>query len=128
MGTPITVKLDQVTFEAELNDSASARALLAHLPLELAMARWGDEYYGDGGLQVERAHDAREAMHVGELAIWPQGHALCIFFGPTPASRSNEPRAIAPVNPVGRLLGDCSALRGLGDTVTARVTRRQPPA
>jgi hypothetical protein len=87
------------------------------LPLRVTMRRWGDEYYGDIGLEVDAASDARAEMEIGELAIWPEGNALCIFFGLTPASVDENPRAISPVNPVGKVLDDVSFLKGLPERI-----------
>lgn len=108
-------------FTGELNDSPASRALLSCLPLEFRMSRWGDEYYGNCGVSVELAPEAREEMEVGELALWPPGQALCVFFGPTPASVGDEPRAASPVNPIGRLLDDPAPLKELGSVVTVQV-------
>jgi hypothetical protein len=87
------------------------------------MQRWGDEYYGDCGIQVKRAEDARAEMEVGELAIWPDGNALCIFFGPTPASLDEKPRAISPVNPIGKAEGDVSLLKDLPESIEIEVVK-----
>ena len=40
---------------------------------------------------------------MGDVCYWPQGEALCIFFGPTPASTDEKPRAASPVTVVGRI-------------------------
>lgn len=123
---PRKVKLTIAGLElaADLDDSETATALLERLPLRVSMTRWGDEYYGDIGkkLGVRPAPDAREEMAVGELAFWIPGNALCIFFGPTPASDGDEPRAASAVNPVGRILGDATVLRKLGRSVELEVT------
>jgi hypothetical protein len=60
-------------------------------------------------------------MEVGELAVWPTGNALCIFFGPTPASRGKEPRAVSPVNLVGRLIDSPESLKKLGSSIHVRI-------
>ena len=60
-------------------------------------------------------------MEVGELAVWPAGNALCIFFGPTPASKGNEPRAVSPVNPVGKLICNPAVLEKLGNSIRVRM-------
>jgi len=60
---------------------------------------------------MELASDARADVEVGEFGYWPVGRAFCIFFGPTPASRGDKPRAASPVNPVGHLLDDPAPLR-----------------
>ncbi|MBN1268851.1 MAG: hypothetical protein JXB04_04630 [Kiritimatiellae bacterium] len=124
MATPIRITVENgPTLDAELNDSASAREIIASLPLEFEMHRWGEEYYGDCGLESGRAKDARDVMEIGELAVWPAGHALCIFFGPTPSSKADEPRAYEPVNPVGRVLSDVMKLKDLGETIKVKVEK-----
>ena len=60
-------------------------------------------------------------MKVGELAVWPTGNALCIFFGLTPASSGDEPRAISPVNPVGKLIDSPESLKKLGSSVRVKI-------
>jgi hypothetical protein len=52
-------------------------------------------------------------VDAGELGYWPVGHAFCIFWGPTPASRGEEIRANSPVNVFGRLEGDASIFDGV---------------
>lgn len=121
MPTPLTMTIGSLKLRAELNDSSTAKVLLSLLPLEIEMSRWGDEYYGDCGIDVELSQDARDVMEIGELAVWPVGSALCIFFGPTPMSQGNEPRAASAVNPVGRLLDDPQPLKALGPTIRVRI-------
>lgn len=126
MSRLVNLETEGHTWTLELNDSATADQLVGRLPLEVRMSRWGDEYYGDAGLDVEEEAGARTEMAVGEVAVWPDGKALCIFFGPTPASVSDEPRAISPVNPVGRLLEDVAPLNGLGQSIHAVLSARTP--
>jgi len=121
MPTPIKIRAGGLELSAELNDSPSAKKLISLLPLQFNMSRWGDEYYGDCGIKVELSSDARDVMEKGELAIWPTGSALCIFFGPTPVSKGDEPRAVSPVNPVGRLLDSHEVLRKLGRSINVRI-------
>jgi uncharacterized protein len=125
MPVSITLRFGSLEYSAQLNDSPTAKALLALLPGTVRMSRWGDEYYGSlpKPLGVPEAPDARELMAVGELAYWPPGNALCVFFGPTPVSEGVQPRAASPVNPVGRLSGDAAGLKGLGRSVEVAVSR-----
>jgi hypothetical protein len=58
-------------------------------------------------------------MEVGEIAWWPPGKALCIFFGPTPASTDDQPRAASGVLPIGRVTGGIESLAGLASRVKA---------
>lgn len=121
MTTPIKIRTEALELLAELNDSPTAKKLTSLLPLEFSMSRWGDEYYGDCGVKTVLSHDARDMLEVGELAVWPTGNALCIFFGPTPASKGDEPKAVSPVNPVGRLLSSPDALKKLGSSIYVRI-------
>jgi hypothetical protein len=121
MPTPIKIKIGTLELSAELNESPTAKKLISLLPLEFSMSRWGDEYYGDCGIKTVVSQDARDVMEVGELAVWPTGNALCIFFGPTPASKGDEPRAVSPVNPVGRLLDSPDSLKRLGSSIHVRI-------
>ena len=119
MPTAIEIEIGDLALTAELNDSSTAVQLAECLPVSVRLSRWGDEYYGGCGVDAPLAYEAKEVMDVGELAFWPPGSALCIFFGPTPASVGDEPRAASPVNPIGRLTCDPSPLKGLGYSVTA---------
>ena len=127
MPTPITITVRKLQLTGQLNDSPTASALAALLPVTVRMSRWGDEYYGslNDPLDLAESADAREAMVVGELAYWPPGNALCIFFGPTPASTGPEPRAASPVNPLGMLGGDVTALRAMGATIELSIRQGQ---
>jgi len=117
MPKQITIEMESETLKAELNDSATAQALAEKLPLTVSMSRWGDEYYGSCGLDAALGDGARDVMEVGELAYWPTGDALCIFFGPTPVSMDDEPRAASAVNPLGRLLDDPTPLKSMPATL-----------
>ena len=117
MDERIRITSGEVDLTADLNGSVSAEALLKVLPLELRMSRWGDEYYGDCGVSIQESPDAREVMEVGEVAIYPPGSSLCIFFGPTPASVEDEPRATANVNPIGRISSGAESLKKLGPSI-----------
>jgi hypothetical protein len=108
MATRIVIEVDGRELSAELADFPAARAVAAALPLSTRMSRWGEEYYGSVG---------RELMEVGEMAFWPPGKALCIFFGRTPASTDERPKAASAVLPIGRVTGGLEALKGMGSSV-----------
>ncbi|MCU4717248.1 cyclophilin-like fold protein [Halapricum hydrolyticum] len=77
-------------------------ALLESLPVSGEAARWGDELYFDVPVDVDPAA-TRAEVPVGTIAYWPQGNALCLFWGPTPASIDGMPRAASPVAPLARI-------------------------
>ncbi len=109
----ITITVGSLSLEAELNDKPTARQVWNALPIEGAANTWGDEIYFEIPVKAEQEPDARAEVAVGELGYWPLGNAFCIFFGPTPASDGDQPRAYSPVNILGHVLGDATQLRGV---------------
>jgi len=123
MGYLITITAGSVSMEAELNDSATAQLIWEALPITGRANTWGDEIYFDIPVRAEQAPDARADVEVGELGYWPVGSAFCIFFGPTPVSSGDQPRAASPVNVVGRVLGDAIAFRNVGAGATVTLSK-----
>lgn len=99
----------------------TADALWEALPLQGEARRWGQEVYFpvDVALPPETP---REVLEVGEIAYWPAGPAVALFFGPTPASRGEEPRAASGVNVFARFVDDATRLEAVrpGETVVLR--------
>ena len=107
---------DELELNADLSDTATARAIADALPIETRINTWGDEHYFGIPVQADAEPGASAAVEVGDLAYWPPGNAFCVFFGPTPASHgSDDIRAASPVNVVGRLrstpVGELQAIR-----------------
>ena len=120
----VRLRVDDHIADAWLLDTPAADAVWQALPLRTTASTWGDEIYGDVGLDVSPPSGATDVAAVGDLAIWPPGRALCIFFGPTPASRGSEPRAASPIAPVGRIESpDVPALRRVRSGATLTVDR-----
>ena len=95
--------------EAELTDEYAPKTfekIINALPIESIAYRWGDEVYFSTPVEADE-ENAVEIVEKGVIAFWPPGNALCIFWGPTPASRNpNEIRPASPVNILGKVLGD----------------------
>ena len=123
--TLVKIKLGGHEFQAELNGTPTALAIVNSLPIEALAQRWGDEFYFGTPVEHELEEGAREVMAVGELGYWPPGKAFCIFFGPTPISVGSEPRSASAVSIIGRLKGDFSALHEIKDGSRVKVTREE---
>jgi hypothetical protein len=119
----IAISAENVTAIATLDDSATADGVWEALPLTAEGHRWGEEIYFEIPLRLAQSADARDVLDAGELGYWPVGHAFCIFWGPTPASRGDEIRAYSPVNVFGRLEGDPRAFQGVRGGARIRVER-----
>ena len=92
------------------------------VPFSASVNRWGDEVYFDTPVSAPLEDDARALMDVGEVAYWPDGSALAIFFGRTPVSTDDRPRAYSPCNIVGKIRGDPTLLKAVQTGTVAEVT------
>lgn len=119
----ITITAGDVTLAAELNDGPTAQQIWESLPIEGQANVWGDEIYFGIPVTAEQEPGARAEVEVGELGYWPPGNAFCIFFGPTPVSTDERPRAASPVNILGRMLGDATQLRAVRQGTPVQITR-----
>ena len=73
----------------------TAGAILRTLPVEGRAALWREEVYFE--IQVKAGEEkAKTIVKKGDIAFWPMGSALCIFYG--------ESQPYSPVNLVGRVL------------------------
>lgn len=119
----ITITAGKVSLEAELNDSPTAQQIWDALPMTGSAHTWGDEIYFEIPVTVRQSPDARAEVEVGELGYWPVGRAFCIFFGPTPVSTDERPRAYSPVNIIGRVLGDATQFRTVAEHTAMHLAR-----
>jgi uncharacterized protein len=106
MEKKIWIITGELKVDAELNDSKTAQAIWDSLPIESNNNLWGEEIYFSIPVKTGQEKGAREVVSAGELGYWPPGHAFCIFFGPTPASRGDEIRAASAVNIIGKVSSD----------------------
>jgi len=124
MGHGIVIRAGGTSFEGELNDGVTGRAIYGALPIVANGERWGGEIYFGIDVSCELEDGSREVLEEGELAYWPPGQAFCIFFGPTPASGSDEIRAASAVNIVGRIKGDLSGLCYVPDGAKVSIEKK----
>ncbi len=117
MGKKIQILTSDLEVEAELNESRTSQLIWEALPIEARTNLWGEEIYFSIPVKTGLEEGAREVVSAGELGYWPTGHAFCIFFGPTPASRGDEIRAASAVNIIGKVSGDSKVFRKAKDGV-----------
>lgn len=107
----IRILVGDLSMDAELNDSPTAKKVAEALPLTASFSTWGEEIYFAIPVDAELDETAREVVELGDLGYWPTGSAFCIFFGQTPMS---EPGKIVPasaVNIIGKVIGDAAKFK-----------------
>ena len=101
---PINIQVGDAVLRCRFNASRTAQRIAEALPIEASGNYWGGEIYFEIPIEMGYEKDAREVVEPGTVAFWPEGSCLCVFWGPTPASRGNECRAASKVNVVGAVL------------------------
>jgi len=101
--------------EIELDDSNSpstVKKLFDSLPFTVGLNLWGDEIYTNESPIIENEENAKPVVELNDVAYWPTGKAICLFFGPTPISKKGEIKPYSPVNVIGKILNpDKSVLK-----------------
>ena len=124
MTRQISITAGDIQLTAALNDTPTATQLWNALPIEAAANVWGDEIYFRIPVQAHE-HDAVEVVDMGAIAYWPPGQALCLFFGATPVSVGDEIRPASPVNVLGSIDGDPTALKAVPPGAPVLVQRTE---
>ena len=112
----IKIIIGKITVFAKLNDSRTAKWIWHSLPITSKAELWGEEVYFSIepkiGIEKGCAHDTIEP---GDLAYWPQGPSMCLFFG--------KVKPASTVNVFGKIEGDLSVLAAAKEGELVKVDR-----
>jgi hypothetical protein len=104
---------------ATLEDTPTARALVAALPLKARAQTWGEEVYFEIPVRAALERGAKQVVPAGTVCFWTEGTALALPWGRTPVSEGEEPKLVSPCNVLGAIDGDprqLASVRG-GDEI-----------
>jgi len=98
-------KLETITLE--LNDENSPKTMknfVEKLPFTTGINLWGEEIYTNETPIDVSEENAKPLVELNDVAYWPTGKAICLFFGPTPIGNKNEIKPYSPVNVIGKII------------------------
>lgn len=109
----ITLELDNT------HSPKTVKQFVECLPFSLSLNVWGDEIYTNESPINISEEDAKSTVFLYDVAYWPTGRAICLFFGPTPISKKGEITPASPVNVIGRILSPDKSVLKIADGKTA---------
>ena len=109
-----------IVISLELDDTNSPKTVsefIEKLPFTVDLNVWGDEIYTSESLISQSEENAKTPVELNDVAYWPQGKAICLFFGPTPIGNPGEITPASPVNIIGKIISpDKSVLNNVDGT------------
>ena len=105
--------ISNVTIELDENSSPNTvKQFLIKLPFSVELNVWGDEIYTNESPIDISEENAKSSVSLNDVAYWPTGKAICLFFGPTPISKNGIITPASPVNIIGKIISpDKSVLK-----------------
>lgn len=94
-----------ITIELDKKKSPHTVELLQHcLPFKVGIHVWGEEIYTDPTPISIQEENSMSTLQINDVAYWPPGKAICLFFGRTPIGKKDEIKPYSPVNVIGKIL------------------------
>jgi hypothetical protein len=118
----LRIEAGTTTFDIELGDTPTARALLAAAPFEARAQTWGEEVYFSTPVSAKLEPGAKQVVEPGTVCFWTEGDALALPWGRTPISTDDKPKLANPCNVLGKVSGDFSVLRKIRSGMKIKVS------
>ena len=109
--------LENIIIELDYTNSPkTCKDILDSLPFSVSAHLWGEEIYTDESPITQPEENAKALVELNDVAYWPSGKAVCLFFGPTPIGKKGEIKPYSPVNIVGKIINsDKSVIKNFND-------------
>ncbi len=118
----ISLQTQNYFFIVNLNQSHTAQEISTKIPFDSEILTWGDEFYFKTGINITELKDkVTDDVNIGDVAYWPEGSCICVFYGPTPFSKSSKPVPASPVVIIGNTYANPDELRRIHESESIRV-------
>jgi hypothetical protein len=99
----------------------TVRSIIDLLPITVPIHAWGEELYTDPIPVKVSSENSKDVVDLYDVAYWPPGNAICLFFGPTPMGTKDEIKPYSPVNVIGKIKEtDKNLLKNIKDGTKVR--------
>ncbi len=105
----IILELDDVNSPKTVND------FIEKLPFTVDLNVWGDEIYTSESPITQPEENAKSLVQLNDVAYWPTGKAICLFYGPTPIGKAGEITPASPVNVLGKIISPDKSVLNYAD-------------
>jgi len=96
--SPIILELD------DTHSPKTVKEFLVKLPFKVVLNVWGDEIYSSQSPITQPEENSKPLVSLYDVAYWPTGKAICLFFGFTPIGNPGEITPASPVNVIGKII------------------------
>ncbi len=106
----------------ELHDTNSPKTVndyIEKLPFTVDLNVWGDEIYTSESPITQPEENAKSPVQLNDVAYWPTGKAICLFYGSTPIGNPGEITPASPVNVLGKIVSPDKSLLNNADGKSA---------
>lgn len=118
----VEIKLDDSLIDVELDDKNSPKTVnefVEKLPFTVDLNVWGDEIYSSKSPITQLEENAKSPVELNDVAYWPTGKAICLFYGPTPIGKPGEITPASPVNVIGKVVSPDKSILSMADGTKA---------
>ena len=108
MKYPVVVKItnsSNILLELDdVNSPKTVRDFIDKLPFTVDLNVWGEEIYTSKSPISQPEENSKSPVELNDVAYWPTGKAICLFYGPTPIGNPDEITPASPVNVIGKII------------------------
>ena len=115
--------LPDIKLELDEKDSPkTVQEFLKKLPFTVELNVWGEEIYSSPSPIDVPEENAKSPVSLNDVAYWPQGKAICLFYGPTPIGENGKITPASPVNVIGKIINPDKSVISKAEGKTAKFT------